>query len=565
MRVPFQMREPTMRRARVQIGVQIASFVGTFLLLLIAAGPGEAADQKASLEKIKAHYQAAAAAYDDGDFDKTKSQLQEAIAIGNSNGLGANKAIAQSYLLFGVLEVAGFKDADAGVRYFAKALDISPAIQVPPSMATKAVLAAFERAESLPPPPSDTAAAKEPVGKEAVAASDTEVERPKPAPSAPEKKRADTGRDRESKRDRDERDDKLVDELAQAKMSESQAAADKSKLQHEAQEKDKQLAEMKGRVAQLEKEKQEQDKQLAEAKGRLQQLDKEKPDKDRQLGESKGRIAQLEKEKQEQDKQLATTKDAGRKENETNDKLKREKLETDRQLADAKARLQQVTKEKLETDQQLAAARDTIKRDRDANDKLEKARAESDRQLADTKGRLQQVTKEKLETERQLATTRDGEKKERENREKLEKVWQESQARDKERKTRDEQARVEREKLADGPDLPTHFSEPITCTVPDEIPAGADLFVHCLPHANVAAKVVALYYRAGGTVLYNATTMERSKKGWYTALIPGSRISGKLLHYYVEARDARQAVAASNGKASSPNIATIRPAGGRGH
>ena len=30
--------------------------------------------------------------------------------------------------------------------------------------------------------------------------------------------------------------------------------------------------------------------------------------------------------------------------------------------------------------------------------------------------------------------------------------------------------------------------------------AGADLFVHCLPHPNVGAKVVALYYRVGGTV-----------------------------------------------------------------
>jgi len=59
---------------------------------------------------------------------------------------------------------------------------------------------------------------------------------------------------------------------------------------------------------------------------------------------------------------------------------------------------------------------------------------------------------------------------------------------------------------------------------------------------------------------YNATTMERSKKGWYTALIPGTRVTGKLLHYYVEARDGRQAVAASNGRAASPNIAMIRPA-----
>ncbi len=545
------------------------------MLLLVTGGRADAGD-KAALEKIKSHYQAAAAAYDDGDFERTKSQLQEALSIGKSNGLGSNKLIAQSYLLFGVLEIAGLKDPEAGVRYFAKALDISPAIQVPPSMATKDVLAAFERAENQAPPPSDAATIKNPIGKEPAATNEPEAETEKPAPSAAEKKRpAGEGRDRD-KRARDDGDSKLVDELAQAKMSQSQAESDKARLQRDAQEKDKQLVEAKGRIAQLEKEKQEQDKQLTDGKAHSQQVDqqlnqqlnqlnKDKPEKERQLSESKARVAQLEKEKQEQDRQLAATKEAARKENEANDKLKKDKLDSDRQLSDAKARLQQLTKEKQETDQQLAAAREAIKRDHEASEKLEKAKAESDRQLADTKGRLQQLTKEKLETDRQLAATRDGEKKERESREKLEKVWQENQSRDKERKSRDEQARLDREKLEDGPDLPSHFSEPIYCTIPDEIPAGIDLFVHCVPHQNVSAKVVALYYRAGGTVLYNATTMERSKKGWYTALIPGARISGKLLHYYVEARDGRQAVAATNGRSSSPNIAMIRPAGAHGH
>jgi hypothetical protein len=33
------------------------------------------------------------------------------------------------------------------------------------------------------------------------------------------------------------------------------------------------------------------------------------------------------------------------------------------------------------------------------------------------------------------------------------------------------------------------------------------------------------------------------------------------MHYYVEARDAKEKIAASNGKASSPNVLTVRPAG----
>jgi hypothetical protein len=557
MRVVVQTPELLMCRR-----VQIVSFACSLLLLLVAAGRSEAGDQKAVVEKIKAHYQAAVAAYDDGDFDKTKVQLQQAIALSKENGVGNNKIVAQTYLLFGVLEIAGFKDPDAGVRYFAKALDISPAIQLPPSMASKAVLAAFERAENQSSPGDASGGSKEPSAPSVV-----EVEKEKPAPSAPEKKRADAEGKERDKRTRDDRvrDDKLVDDLAKAKIGESQAEADKSRVQKDTQDKDRQITEMKGRLSQLEKEKQEQDKQLTDAKTRLQQLEKDKPDKDKQLGEAKGRASQLEKEKQEQDKQLAASKDSARKENEANDKVKKDKLESDRQAADAKARLLQLTKEKQETDQQLATARADGKREHEANDKLEKAKAESDRQLGDTKGRLQQLTKEKQETDRQLATTRDGEKRERESREKLEKVWQEAQARDKDRKNRDEQARLEHDKLVDGPDLPGHFSEPIYCTLPDEIPPGADLYVHCVPHANVAAKVVALYYRAGGTVVYNATTMERSRKGWYTALIPGTRITGKLLHYYVEARDARQDVTATYGKATSPNIAMIKPAGGRAH
>jgi chemotaxis protein histidine kinase CheA len=539
-----------MRLLRAQFGIRIVCFLGAVALLLTGAGMGirkaQAADPKTTLDKIKAHYQTAAAAYDDGDFDKTKRELLDVVALSKEGGLGTNKVVAQSYLLLGVLEVAGLKDTDTGVRYFAKALDISPAIQVPPSMATKAVLAAFERAESLPPPPRDPPATNPANTQETSPPAATEAEKEKPAPGPKEKKRVDAeGRGRETP-DRDR--DKLVDELAQAKIGESQAEADRAKQQKETQDRDKQLAEMKGRVSQLEKEKQEQDKQLTDVKTRLQQLDqqlnqqinKEKPEKDRQLVEVKGRASQLEREKQEQDKQLAAAKDAARKQSEASDQLKRDKLESDRQLADARARLQQITKDKQDTDQQLASARDADRREHEANARLDKAKVE------------------RAETDRQLFAAQQGEQREREAREKLEKVWQEAQARDKERKARDDQARLERDKLADGPDLPSHFAEPIYCTVPDEIPAGADLYVHCVPHPNVAAKVVALYYRAGGTVLYNATTMERSKKGWYTALIPGSRVTGKLLHYYVEARDARQNVAATNGKATSPNIAMVR-------
>jgi hypothetical protein len=113
--------------------------------------------------------------------------------------------------------------------------------------------------------------------------------------------------------------------------------------------------------------------------------------------------------------------------------------------------------------------------------------------------------------------------------------------------------------LAEGPALPGHFGEPIYCTMPDEVSAGSDLYVHCVPKPGLSAKVISFYYRPSGAVVYNAVTMEKLKKGWYMAVIPGSKVSGKLLQYYVEARDGGQNIAAVNGKPSSPNIATVKP------
>ena len=115
------------------------------LLLLVAARPACAADQKAIVDKIKSHNQAAISAYGASDFEEMKSKLLEALALGNENGLAKSKIIAQTYVLLGVLQVDGFKDNDAGMKFFAKALDISPAVQVPNGMATKAVKAAFKK------------------------------------------------------------------------------------------------------------------------------------------------------------------------------------------------------------------------------------------------------------------------------------------------------------------------------------------------------------------------------------------------------------------------------------
>jgi myosin heavy subunit len=470
--------------------IRIASILLVQLLLLTAVRTAAAADAKESMEKLKALSQGAATSYTDGDFDKTRSQLQEAIALAKESGLSSNRMMAQIYILFGVLKINEHKDTEAGVRYFAKALDISPAAKVPPTMATKAVKAAFAKAEDVDPatigdlseadvPP----AKKKPSKAELAAAAEQERQEKAEAASAAasekkqaaeERKRAEAERKQaEADRKRSDGESKqLADELAQAKAAESQLKSERDKLKS----------------------------QLGEAKGYLQQLEKERAAKDKQIADANAKIQQLEK----------------------------DKADSNGKLGPANAKIQQLEKEKAEKDKQIAALTASDKKEREAKEKLEKEKPERERQLQEAKAKIAQLEKEKADRDKQIASLSASDKKERETREKLEKTMAEVAARERERRNKELETQKEKEKLAEG---------------------------------GVGAKLLAFYYRSGGSALYNAVTLERSRKGWFVTTIPGGKVSGKLLHYYVEARDAKEKVAASNGKATSPNVVTVRSGG----
>src|SRR4029079_13861837 len=135
----------------MHVAKQIISLLFVSSLLTLGAARPAAADSKEAMEQLKSLRQAAAASEHDADCDKTKSQLQEAVTVAKENGLSSNRMMAQIYILFGVLKINEHKDTDAGVRYFAKAIDISPAVKIPPTMATKAVKAAFAKADDVSP------------------------------------------------------------------------------------------------------------------------------------------------------------------------------------------------------------------------------------------------------------------------------------------------------------------------------------------------------------------------------------------------------------------------------
>ena len=494
------------------------------LLLALAAARPAAADQKASIEQLKALNQGAQTAYSDGDFEKTKGHLQEAMTVAKDNNLASHKVMASIYMLYGVLKINEHKDSDAGVKYFAKAIDINPAVKVPPTMATKAVKAAFAKAEDVDPSTlgdlTETEAAP-PKGKKgkaapAAAADDGAAEAERQRATAAEKKAADAEK-REAERQaqieaaKDEKE-KLKREVAAAKEAEGATKAQRDKL----------LADAKAWGKQMEQESAAKDKAIAA--------------KDKQIADAQAKIAQLEKDKAAKDSQLGP----------------------------ASARIKDLEREKADKDKQIAALTAAEKKERETRVKLEAERPELAKQIADAKGRIAQLEKDKGDRDKQIAALTASEKKERDTRERLEKTMSDVAARERERRNKEIEDHKEREKLVEGGDLPGHIREAIHCDLPDEVPPGEDIYVHCVPQPGTGAKVIAFYYRSGGMALYNAVILERSRKGWYVATIPGARVSGKLLHYYVEGRNDKQAVAANYGKANSPNVISIKAAAGGG-
>jgi hypothetical protein len=249
---------------------------------------------------------------------------------------------------------------------------------------------------------------------------------------------------------------------------------------------------------------------------------------------------------------------------------KASKAEADRQTGDLKARVRELEKEKAGRDKQLADAQSRIQQlEKDKAD-LERQRADRDKQLADARARNQQLERERTDKDKQLADKdkqlADARTEQSKSREALDKIARdqqaaEAQARDAENKRKQE--REQRERLFAGPDMPARLTEALTCAIPDEAPLRTDLFVHCVARPNVKARSIIFYYRAGSAHYYSVP-MERTTKGWYAALVPGIRVVGKVMQYYAEALDGREAVVAHNGKENSPNILMLRPGGPRG-
>ncbi len=98
------------------------------------------------LNKVTKLNKKALDAYQKKDFDAARGFLKEALDLCANSGLDKHPIKARTHIHYGIVMVAGFKQRDAGIKHFKKALQIQPDIQLTKSVATPALQDAFEEA-----------------------------------------------------------------------------------------------------------------------------------------------------------------------------------------------------------------------------------------------------------------------------------------------------------------------------------------------------------------------------------------------------------------------------------
>ncbi|MFZ5786134.1 MAG: tetratricopeptide repeat protein [Acidobacteriota bacterium] len=91
----------------------------------------------------------------------------------------------------------------------------------------------------------------------------------------------------------------------------------------------------------------------------------------------------------------------------------------------------------------------------------------------------------------------------------------------------------------------------------DEAPEGKSLRIRARVGQDVSAAKVVLYYRVGSE--FESVVMSEDRPGLYMGTIPGDRVTGKSVHYYLEAQDEGGQRVDGHGTAANPNIIVVRP------
>lgn len=112
--------------------------------------------------------------------------------------------------------------------------------------------------------------------------------------------------------------------------------------------------------------------------------------------------------------------------------------------------------------------------------------------------------------------------------------------------------------MPEEPDLPASVPRPLFCPNPDEAPPRKKAVLRCVVQPGVAVSRVLLFFRVPGDETYESVPAVKTPKGWYVAVVPGKTLTGSVLQFYFEGRDATDTPVAENGRSDSPNLMIVR-------
>ncbi|MCA9528691.1 MAG: hypothetical protein KC543_00995 [Myxococcales bacterium] len=154
----------------------LAAFAAAVTAGVLLLAPVTARADDADVAKVEALQRDAMTAFDQLDFERAQALLDQAVDVAGSATIPA-QVRARTYIDLGVVAAAGHNDYDAAVRYFTVGLGLDPRAEVPQGLGTPEVLAAFDDARTLVPPPPASAAPTEPRAGETPAGASTERRR----------------------------------------------------------------------------------------------------------------------------------------------------------------------------------------------------------------------------------------------------------------------------------------------------------------------------------------------------------------------------------------------------
>jgi hypothetical protein len=131
--------------------LSLRAFVRWLGVLAVAASvlgtaPAIASDETSRVARLNKQ---ALDAFDNLNFDQSKTFLDEALAEANAAGLTSDPLLARTHLNLGMLLIAGFQRRDQAMEEFKAALKVQPAIAPPPGLFNPEVQAAFDEAKAI--------------------------------------------------------------------------------------------------------------------------------------------------------------------------------------------------------------------------------------------------------------------------------------------------------------------------------------------------------------------------------------------------------------------------------